>query len=89
MLLIHVSAKCGSNGIEPAESGVVRVRVTAAAVEGAANAAVVKLLADKAGVPKSAVEIKSGQTSRRKRVIFHGLNARELERRFGLADGDA
>jgi uncharacterized protein YggU (UPF0235/DUF167 family) len=49
-----------------------RVRVSAPPVGGAANAALVRLLARAAGVPKSAVAIVQGEASRLKTVEIAG-----------------
>ena len=45
-----------------------RVRVAAKPVDGAANAALVELVARELGVPKSSIEITHGRHSRRKRL---------------------
>jgi uncharacterized protein (TIGR00251 family) len=45
-----------------------KIRLSARAVEGEANACLVEFLADALGVAKRAVSIDSGATSRRKRV---------------------
>jgi uncharacterized protein (TIGR00251 family) len=82
VLAVRVAPKSGVNQVGRAEEDVVRVKVTAAAVDGAANAALVRLLADAVAVPKSTVEIVAGQTARRKRVLFRGLAAADLIRRL-------
>ena len=51
-----------------AESGEITVYVRERAVDGAANKAVIELLAKHFGVAKSSVEIESGFTGRHKRV---------------------
>ena len=48
--------------------GVYRVYITAAPVDGAANAAVIKSLAEYFGVPKTQIKIVRGQTARDKIV---------------------
>jgi uncharacterized protein (TIGR00251 family) len=59
-------------------------RVAAPPVEGAANKALIKLVAKSFGVPKSSVEIASGETSRLKTLRIAGdpmalaAKAREL-----------
>lgn len=63
------------------EAGVV-VCVTAPPVEGAANTAVIRALADALSVPKSHLAITSGSTSRFKQVIVNGLSQQELDRRI-------
>ena len=55
--------------------GVLRIRVSAPAVEGAANAALIDLLAGELGVAKRAVRIVAGATSRQKLVVIDGVAA--------------
>ncbi|MCO5178005.1 MAG: DUF167 domain-containing protein [Thermomicrobiales bacterium] len=62
--------------------GALKIRVTAPPVDGAANAAIEKLLASSLGLSKSQVAIIGGQTSKRKRVRVDGLNQRELNSRL-------
>lgn len=49
-------------------NGTIKIKTTAAPVDGAANKAVIKLLADYFGVKKSAVTIVCGLTSKTKIV---------------------
>ena len=51
----------------------VKVRVAAAPVDGAANEELVRFLAERLGVPRSAIAIAAGDTSRRKRVLIEGV----------------
>lgn len=62
--------------------GALKVRVTAPPVDGAANAAIEKLLAASLGLSRSQVEIIGGQTSKRKRVSIDGLTQGELNSRL-------
>jgi uncharacterized protein (TIGR00251 family) len=57
------------------------VRVRAAPSDGAANEAVIRLLAERLGVRRSQVEIVAGQTSRHKRVALP-IDCEELLRRL-------
>jgi uncharacterized protein YggU (UPF0235/DUF167 family) len=57
------------------------VRLQAAPVKGAANAALLDFLHEALGVPGSALEILSGEQSRDKLVRVHGLSQAELEKR--------
>lgn len=62
-----------------------RARVAVPAVEGAANQALLRLLADELGVPKRAVRIVAGASSRTKLVVVDGVDPeRVLERWPGL-----
>ena len=54
--------------------GVLRVRVAAPAIEGAANAALVHLLADELDVARRDVRIVAGATARQKLVAIDGAS---------------
>jgi uncharacterized protein (TIGR00251 family) len=56
--------------------------VTAPPVGGRANEACILLLSEVLGVPRSAVTIVRGQTSRKKILEIDGLAANEIERRL-------
>ena len=71
------------------EAGELRVRVTAAPADGAANKAVVRLVAKAAGVPRSAVEIVVGATSRHKRLRLEGVSTAALRARWSGLDARA
>ena len=60
------------------------VKVTAPPVEGAANKAVVELLARELGVPRSAVKIVLGERSREKVIEVEGLSDAEGKQRLGI-----
>jgi len=60
-----------------------KVWVTSPPEAGRANDAVVKLLADKLGVPRSGVRILRGHKSRHKVIYFEGFTREELIRRIG------
>lgn len=67
---IEVTVKPGSKKgplVQPSLTGELLVYVREPAIEGKANRAVVELLADYFGVPKSKVQMISGITSRHKR----------------------
>jgi uncharacterized protein (TIGR00251 family) len=62
------------DGLETLANGrsVVKVRVRAIAEGGAANRAVIELLAKALGVPKGKVRVLSGMTSRLKQIAIDG-----------------
>jgi len=64
--------------------GALDVRVSAAPVEGAANEALVELLARQLDVPRRAVSLVSGEHGRSKRVRIEGLTLAEVRARLGL-----
>ena len=59
------------------------VRLNAPPVDGAANKALIDLLADTLDLPRSAITIVSGQTSRTKRVEIAGLTDADVAARLG------
>lgn len=60
-----------------------KVRVTAPPVDGAANAALIELLADRLGVSRSAVSIISGHAGRTKIVEVAGITAADVRQITG------
>jgi uncharacterized protein len=62
------------NRVDGVVDGVLRLRVTAPAVEGAANAALLALLADELGVARRDVRIVAGAASRQKLVVIDGVD---------------
>jgi len=65
--------------------GVLRARVAAPAVDGAANAALLRLLADALDVPRRDVRLVAGATARTKVIAVDGVApASLLERWPGL-----
>lgn len=67
----------------------IRVRIAAPPVEGAANDALSRLLAERLGVPRSAVQVATGAAGRRKTIRVEGLTAQAAARRLGLQDGES
>ena len=72
---VLVTPKSGTNKIATVEGAELKIYVTAPPADGAANAAVVKVLSEAMRVPKSRIEIISGHTSRHKRILVHGSSA--------------
>lgn len=63
---LRVIPRARQNKIDVDENGTYRVHITAAPVDGAANVAVIKMMAEYFGVPKSQIKIVRGETSRDK-----------------------
>jgi uncharacterized protein (TIGR00251 family) len=70
---VLVQPRASRTKIGPVHDGRLKIAVTAPPVDGEANAAVVEALAKALGVPKSAVEVIGGATSRRKTVRISGV----------------
>jgi len=58
--------------------GLVRIRLTSPPVEGKANQELIRFLADELGIGVSEVEIRTGESSRKKLVKIHGLDLPEV-----------
>lgn len=69
---LRVIPRARQNKITTDADGTIRVHITAAPVDGAANDAVIRALADFFGVPKSQIKIIRGATSRDKVVELAG-----------------
>jgi uncharacterized protein (TIGR00251 family) len=79
-LLLHlrVQPRASRSRLDAIDTGVLRLRVGAAPVDGGANRAVVDLLAASFGIARSRVSIERGEGSRTKQVRIAGA-AREHE----------
>jgi hypothetical protein len=64
------------------EGDVLRVKVTAAPVDGSANQNVIQLLSKSLKVGKDSIRIMSGQKSRLKVVRIYGIKKDEVSRRL-------
>ncbi|MCE5192082.1 MAG: DUF167 domain-containing protein [Actinomycetia bacterium] len=83
VLRVYATPKAGADEIVGWRDGELLVRVTAPPEDGKANAAVCKLLAKALGVPKSAVRVTRGDTSRHKTVEAEGIEPLAAERALG------
>lgn len=75
ILTIHLQPGARTNEIAGRHGEALKVRITAPPVDGRANAALVDFLAQRLGLSRAAVELKSGQTSRRKVLRISGASA--------------
>ena len=68
---------------DPGGRAFLKVKVSAPAVDGAANAALIILIAKTLGRPKSAVRIVSGETARLKMLEVEGASEADFAAAFG------
>ena len=66
ILDVHVQPRASKDEIVGYHGGRLKIRVTAPPVDGKANAALIEFLAERLGVARAQVALKSGQTNRRK-----------------------
>ncbi len=86
-LSMRIQPRASKNEIVRMENGGLKVRLTAPPVDGAANEALVRFLADRLGVARSQVEIVSGHTGREKIVRIGGVTSADTERLLNLKAG--
>ena len=82
VLDIHVQPRAARTEIVGPHGDAIKIRVAAPPVDGAANQALVRFIAERLGVPRSAVSLSSGASGRRKRVVVEGLDVAEARRRL-------
>ncbi len=68
LLTLHIQPGAKKTEVCGLHGDALKIRLAAPPVDGKANAALLAFVADRLGLPKSAVSLKSGQTSRRKVV---------------------
>jgi uncharacterized protein (TIGR00251 family) len=83
-LAIRVQPRAKRTEVAGERAGAVVIRVSAPPVDGKANEAVRRLVAERAGVPKSAVRIVRGEGARDKQIRVDGLSEAQL--RHALLD---
>ena len=86
ILSVRVIPRAGRSGLAGTRDGALLVRLTAPPVEGAANAALVEVLAKALRVPKRQVTIVAGERNRLKRVRVEGVTEEFVRAACGLSD---
>lgn len=84
VLDVHVQPGAKRTGIAGVHGDAIRIRLAAPPIDGRANEALLRFLADAFGVPLRSVAIERGETSRQKRVRI-ARPSRRPDRDWGLA----
>jgi len=79
---VRVIPRAARSRIDGMRAGALLVRLAAPPVEGAANDALVTLLASTLGVPRRSVRLIAGERSRNKRVVIDGRTEVEIRERL-------
>lgn len=87
-LTVLLQPRARHNELVNEREGTLRARVTAAPVDGKANAALCRLIAKRAGIAASSVTILHGHRSRMKVLRVDGLTDEELRLALGLEQTD-
>ncbi|MEY4201747.1 MAG: hypothetical protein RLZZ265_3487 [Verrucomicrobiota bacterium] len=83
-LSVKVQPRASRNDVGGLHGSELKVAVTAPPVDSAANQAVVELIAEILGLPRRAVTLVRGQTSRHKILRLDGLTAEEAAAKITL-----
>ena len=84
---IRVQPRASQNTISGMRAGILRIRVTAPPVDGQANAAAIALLAQALDVPKSAICLVRGASSREKTLAVESMSQEEVNQRLNRLGG--
>lgn len=76
---VKVVPRAKRDEIVGVEGGALKVRLNAPPVEGKANVALVKFLAEKLAKRRGDVEIVRGETGRHKTILVRGVKGTEIE----------
>ncbi len=83
MFAIKVVPGASRDKIAGEYDGGLKVTVARAPENGAANRAVIDLLAKKLGIPRNQIEIIAGHTNPRKRVAVRGMSIESVQQKLG------
>ncbi|PLX91122.1 MAG: YggU family protein [Desulfuromonas sp.] len=90
-LELKVQPRSSRNQIVGLQGSALKIKLTAPPVDGAANKLCCDFLARQFGLPKSAVELLSGESSRHKIVLLRDLDCRQVGELLApyIGDGSA
>jgi uncharacterized protein (TIGR00251 family) len=80
VLNIRVVPRASKTEVQGVLGDALKIRLQAPPVDGKANAALVKFLADTLDIAKSSIVLLSGETGRTKRVLIRGLDEAAIRR---------
>jgi uncharacterized protein len=72
-IVVHVVPRARTTDVAGRHGDAIRIRLAAPPVDGAANAELVRFVAERLGVPRGAITIVRGATARRKTVTVEGV----------------
>lgn len=79
VLNLRIVPRAAKNAIAGEHGDVLKIRLSAPPVDGAANAALIEFLAEIFSLPRARVQLLSGATARTKRVLLCGLFASAIQ----------
>ena len=81
-ITVRLTPRAAVDRVDGVVEGALRVRVAAPAVDGAANASLMKLIAAELGISRSDVRIVAGATGRNKLVAIDGIDPARVAARW-------
>jgi len=77
---VHVIPNAKTDKVVGEHGDAIKIKLRAPAVDGKANTALRRFLAEKLGIPQRAIVLKHGEKSRDKVIRIDGLNAVNIRR---------
>jgi hypothetical protein len=82
ILRVHVIPNAKSDCVVGEHGGAVKIKLSALAVEGKANAALIRFLAEQLKLPRHSIVLERGHRSRDKLIRIDGLSAEDVRTRM-------
>ena len=79
-VVLHVVPRARRTAVSGRHGDAIKITVAAPPVDGAANAELIRFVAKRVGVPRTAITITGGATGRRKTIVVRGMDAEALSR---------
>jgi hypothetical protein len=86
-LQLHIQPRASKTEIVGVHGDALKIRLAAPPVDGAANDALVRFLAERLGVPRTAVMLIAGMSGRRKTVMLEGVGEAQVRQSLGPRGG--
>ena len=81
-LTLHVQPGAARTAVAGEHGEALKIRLAAPPIDGRANDCLLAFLAERLRVPRSALVLRSGQTSRRKVIVVAGIDAGTVSSRL-------
>jgi len=81
---VYVQPRASRSEVLGLHGDTIKIRLAAAPVDGAANDALIRMLASLLHVPRSAVAVTSGRSGRRKMISVAGVTPSQAAQALGL-----
>ena len=86
ILRVHVVPNAKIDGVVGEHDGAMKIKLHAPAVEGKANAALIRFLAEQLELPRHSIVLERGRKSRDKVIRIAGLTEEDVRRRMRAID---